>query len=277
MALLFSLEGSAELTLKFSGFAAGLVRDRFLSLGKGFPTTGPRVQAKTVVIHRGLHVSDCTEYLYACGLLVTVSMYQTLIWRWFMKFGRGRTVSPVLVGVQRGADRREAGRMREGHMDASSGKVGSLHDKCIAIQYLEAIRNLRNRDFIPVRTVHISYVPDEKIGGSDGATKFVQSKEFKELNVGFMMDEGQASLRDEFRVFYADKSPWSLIIKDKGTPCHGSRMYDNSAMENLMKSVEIISRFKESQFEIVKAGEATNSEVISVNSVFVNAGIPSPK
>ncbi|KAA0033271.1 hypothetical protein E6C27_scaffold845G00710 [Cucumis melo var. makuwa] len=32
--------------------------------GKGFPTTGPRVQAKTVVIHRGLHVSDCTEYLY---------------------------------------------------------------------------------------------------------------------------------------------------------------------------------------------------------------------
>ncbi|KAA0067163.1 hypothetical protein E6C27_scaffold38G002380 [Cucumis melo var. makuwa] len=89
---------------------------------------------------------------------------------WFMEFGRGRTVSPVLVayggtvnecrwdvadvdslvwtegtrlicasfgstrlicafygttrllcrvGVQRGADRREAGRMREGHIDAS--------------------------------------------------------------------------------------------------------------------------------------------------------------
>ena len=34
MALLFSLEGSTELTLKFSGSAAGLVRVRFLSLGK---------------------------------------------------------------------------------------------------------------------------------------------------------------------------------------------------------------------------------------------------
>ena len=34
MALLFSLEGSTELTLKFSGSVAGLVRDRFLSLGK---------------------------------------------------------------------------------------------------------------------------------------------------------------------------------------------------------------------------------------------------
>ncbi|TYK09600.1 aminoacylase-1-like [Cucumis melo var. makuwa] len=70
------------------------------------------------------------------------------------------------------------------------------------------------------------------------------------------------------------RSLWSLIIKAKGTPGHGSRMYDNSAMENLMKSVEIISRFRESQFEIVKVGEAANSEVISVNPVFINAGIP---
>ncbi|KAA0058504.1 TBC1 domain family member 2A [Cucumis melo var. makuwa] len=82
------------------------------------------------------------------------------------------------------------------------GKIfahGSQDDKSIAIQYLEAIRNLRNQDFIPVRTVHISYVPNEEIGGFDGAAKSVQSKEFKELNVGFMMDEGQASPGDEFR------------------------------------------------------------------------------
>ncbi|KAA0026239.1 hypothetical protein E6C27_scaffold19G002230 [Cucumis melo var. makuwa] len=177
MALLFSLEGSTELTLKFSASAADLVGDSFLSLGKGFPTTGPRDQAETVVIHRGLHVSDCTEYLY--GSVCS----KTLVWMWFMEFGRGRTqlmdlkvtVQYVVkhwsgcgswsldgeghwdvtdvdslvwtegtrlicasfgstrlicasfgstrllcrVGVQRGADRREAGRMREGHMDAS--------------------------------------------------------------------------------------------------------------------------------------------------------------
>ncbi|XP_022141532.1 aminoacylase-1 [Momordica charantia] len=162
---------------------------------------------------------------------------------------------------------------------SSDGKIfarGSQDDKCIAIQYLEAIRNLRSRNFVPVRSIHISYVPDEEIGGFDGAAKFVSSKEFKELNVGFMMDEGQASPGDEFRVFYADRSPWGLIIRANGTPGHGSTLYDNSAMENLMKSVEIVSRFRESQFDMVKAGEATNSEVISVNPVFVNAGIPSP-
>lgn len=144
------------------------------------------------------------------------------------------------------------------------------------MQYLEAIRNLRAQNFQPTRTIHISYVPDEEIGGFDGAAKFVASNEFADLNVGFMLDEGQASTSDEFRVFYADRSPWNLIIKAFGMPGHGSRLYDNSAMENLMKSVEIITKFRESLFDVVKAGKAANSEVISVNPVYLKAGIPSP-
>lgn len=159
------------------------------------------------------------------------------------------------------------------------GKIfarGAQDDKCIAIQYLEAIRNLKSKNFIPTRTIHISYVPDEEIGGFDGAAKFVNSKEFRDLNVGFALDEGQASVNDEFRVFFADRSPWNLIIRAKGKPGHGSRMYDDGAMENLMKSIEIISRFRESQFDVVKAGKAANSEVISVNPVYLKAGIPSP-
>jgi aminoacylase len=159
------------------------------------------------------------------------------------------------------------------------GKIfarGAQDDKCIAVQYLEAIRNLKAKNFAPIRTVHLSFVPDEEIGGLDGAAKFFPSKVFEELRVGFALDEGQASPGDEFRVFYADRSPWNLVIKAEGTPGHGSRMYDNTAMENLMKSVEVISRFRESQFDVVKAGDAANSEVISINPVYVKAGIPSP-
>ncbi|KAF3658173.1 hypothetical protein FXO38_13338 [Capsicum annuum] len=47
-------------------------------------------------------------------------------------------------------------------------------------------------DFVPLRNVHIVYVPDEEVGGFDGMKKVVELKEFEELNVGFMMD-GQAS------------------------------------------------------------------------------------
>ncbi|KAJ4832807.1 hypothetical protein Tsubulata_036602 [Turnera subulata] len=155
---------------------------------------------------------------------------------------------------------------------------GAQDDKCIGIQYLEAIRNLKENHphFSPLRSLHLSFVPDEEVGGFDGMAKFVESPEFKALNVGFLLDEGQASVGEEFRVFYADRAPWELVIKAAGDPGHASRMYDNSAMENLMKSVEVISRFRESQFDVVKAGKASNSEVISVNPVYVKAGIPSP-
>ncbi|GAA0167288.1 hypothetical protein LIER_22256 [Lithospermum erythrorhizon] len=164
---------------------------------------------------------------------------------------------------------------------APDGKIfarGAQDDKCIGIQYLEAIKNLatnQEHGFKPVRTVHVSFVPDEEVGGFDGMAKFVESNEFKELNVGFVLDEGQASPVEEYRVFYADRSPWHVVIKAVGEPGHGARMYDNSALENLMKSVEMISKFRESQFDMVKAGLAANSEVISVNPVYLKAGIAS--
>lgn len=163
-------------------------------------------------------------------------------------------------------------------VQSDDGKIfgrGAQDDKCIGMQYLEAIRNLRQVRGLkqPIRTVHLSYVPDEEIGGVDGAAKFVQSKEFEEMNVGFVMDEGQASPSDEFRVFYADRSPWHVTIKATGSPGHGSRMYDHSAWENLMISVEMITKFRDSQFDLVKRGWAANSQVISVNPVFLDAGV----
>ncbi|CAI9114613.1 OLC1v1015371C1 [Oldenlandia corymbosa var. corymbosa] len=163
---------------------------------------------------------------------------------------------------------------------AGDGKIfarGAQDDKCIGIQYLEAIKSLsQENQFRPLRNLHISFVPDEETGGFDGMAKFVESEEFKKLNVGFVLDEGQASPGDEYRVFYADRSPWHIVIKAVGIPGHGSRMYDNCAMENLMKSIEVINKFRDAEFDKVKAGLAMNSEVISANPVFLNAGTPSP-
>ncbi|KAJ8445117.1 hypothetical protein Cgig2_029489 [Carnegiea gigantea] len=128
------------------------------------------------------------------------------------------------------------------------GKIfarGVQDDKSIPVQYLEAIRNLREvHQFESIRTVHLSCVPDEEIGGFVGAAKFVESKDFEELN-------------------------------GNGATGSWSRMYDNSAMEHLMKTVELMMRSREAQFHVVKVGLAANSEVISVNSVYLKSGIPS--
>ncbi|KAA0043462.1 hypothetical protein E6C27_scaffold2934G00030 [Cucumis melo var. makuwa] len=193
MTLLFSLEGSKELTLKFSGPAAGLFGDSFPFLGvdsieghnrvsgKGFPTTGPRIEAENVVIHRGLHVSDywdftlmdlevTVQYVVIIGLDVDHGVWSGkdngLVWTEGLmcasfgstrlicasfgstrlmcasfgstrlicaSFGSTRLICAFYgttrllcrVRAQRGADRREAGRTREGHMDASGFLIAS--------------------------------------------------------------------------------------------------------------------------------------------------------
>lgn len=76
--------------------------------------------------------------------------------------------------------------------------------------------------------------------------------------------------------FYAERCPWWLVIKARGAPGHGAKLYDNSAMENLFKSIESVRRFRASQFDLVKAGLKGEGEVISVNMAFLKAGTPSP-
>ncbi|CAN0881036.1 acy1 [Linum grandiflorum] len=91
-----------------------------------------------------------------------------------------------------------------------------------------------------------------------------------------MEKTGLPSPDDSYRVFYAEKSPWWLVIKATGAPGHGAKLYDNSAVENLFKSIEAITRFRASQFELVKAGLKAEGEVISVSMPFLKAGTPSP-
>lgn len=62
--------------------------------------------------------------------------------------------------------------------------------KCVGMQYLEAIRRLKASGFQPLRSVYLSFVPDEEIGGHCGAEKFAESDEFKKLNVAIVLDEG---------------------------------------------------------------------------------------
>lgn len=153
---------------------------------------------------------------------------------------------------------------------------GSQDMKCVGLQYLEAIRKLKSSGFKPMRDVYLSYVPDEEIGGEDGAKQFADSDIFEKMNVGIVLDEGLASPNEHYRVFYAERSPWWLVIKATGSPGHGAKLYDNTAMENLVKSIESIRRFRSSQFDLVKAGLMAEGEVISVNMVYLKAGTESP-
>uniref|UniRef100_A0A8C9FJ78 N-acyl-aliphatic-L-amino acid amidohydrolase n=1 Tax=Pavo cristatus TaxID=9049 RepID=A0A8C9FJ78_PAVCR len=112
---------------------------------------------------------------------------------------------------------------------------GAQDMKCVSIQYLEAIRRLKAEGKSFARTIHLSFVPDEEVGGYKGMVMFLQRPEFKALNVGFALDEGLASPSDTYSVFYGEKSPWWIKVKCMGSPGHGSRFITNTAAEKLVR------------------------------------------
>lgn len=111
--------------------------------------------------------------------------------------------------------------------DGGSGRIygrGTQDMKCVCVQYLVAIRRLRAAGFVPTRTVHLSFVPDEEIGGADGISLLLASEEWKAIHpVGVALDEGLANPRDAFTVFYGERTPWWLLVKAVGPTGHGSR------------------------------------------------------
>lgn len=91
------------------------------------------------------------------------------------------------------------------------GKIfarGSQDTKEVGTQYLGAIRVLKAQGFKPKRTVYVSFVPDEEVGGYFGMREFSKGDYFKKMNIGFGLDEGSSSLDDGYYVYYAERTPW---------------------------------------------------------------------
>lgn len=94
------------------------------------------------------------------------------------------------------------------------GKIfgrGAQDMKCVGMQYLAAIRELKRNGVRMKRTIHIVYTPDEEVGGFEGMLEFVKTTDFQALNIGFALDEGLANPNDEFSVFNGERYIWSKI------------------------------------------------------------------
>nr|CAD2164329.1 unnamed protein product [Meloidogyne enterolobii] len=154
---------------------------------------------------------------------------------------------------------------------------GAQDMKCVGIQYLEALRALKasndNKPF--VRTIHILWGPDEEIGGHDGMEKFVETDCFKQLNVGFVLDEGLASENDVYRLFYAERCVWWFKIICPGSPGHGSRFIENSAGPKLTSILQSVNNFREQQRKKLEenSDKLNLGDVTSINLSKVEGGV----
>uniref|UniRef100_A0A8C1WX74 N-acyl-aliphatic-L-amino acid amidohydrolase n=1 Tax=Cyprinus carpio TaxID=7962 RepID=A0A8C1WX74_CYPCA len=135
---------------------------------------------------------------------------------------------------------------------------GSQDMKCVTIQYIEAIRRLKAAGKRFSRTIHLTFVPDEEVGGHKGMETFVKLPEFHKLNIGFALDEGLANPTNAYTVFYGERNPW-CEFHCPGSPGHGSRFVENTAAEKL------VSVFRNECF--------TLGDVTTVNMTMVKGGV----
>nr|XP_039268267.1 aminoacylase-1-like [Styela clava] len=153
---------------------------------------------------------------------------------------------------------------------------GAQDMKCVGIQHLEAIRVLkviRKESF--QRTIHISFVPDEEInGGQLGMKLFLDTAEFKALNIGFALDEGLANPDNKYSVFYGERSPWWVRVKCHGNPGHGSRFIPNTAAEKLHKVINAFLSFRSSEESRLNGDSCMFlGDVTSVNLTMLEGGV----
>nr|CDS31047.1 aminoacylase 1 [Hymenolepis microstoma] len=165
---------------------------------------------------------------------------------------------------------------------------GTQDMKSVGVQHLEAVRRLKLGGFIPKRTIYLTYLPDEEVGGGCGMQPFVEGREpvnpnlpneirFEDMNVGLCLDEGIASPRSNiFYAFYEERSPWWVKFVISGNAGHGSRFIENTAVEKLHRLMDKLLAFRDAEkrkLETMVGNDLALGSVISTNITVIHGGV----
>ncbi|GKY95824.1 hypothetical protein MPSEU_000543000 [Mayamaea pseudoterrestris] len=137
---------------------------------------------------------------------------------------------------------------------------GTQDMKCVVIQYLEALRKLKADDpnFQPTRTIVVSLVPDEEVGGA-GMAAFLESTFYKQLpGIALALDEGLASTTETYSVFYGERIPWFIDVTAHGRTGHGSRFIEETAVEQIVALANKALAFRTGQRDKLMLGQHEN-------------------
>ncbi|XP_031350585.1 aminoacylase-1-like [Photinus pyralis] len=141
---------------------------------------------------------------------------------------------------------------------------GAQDCKCTGIQYLEAIRRLKLDGVEPRRTVHVTFMPDEELGGVNGAEQYVKTQNFKNLNTGCALDEAIGGENKTLIVFYGEKKRWSFRIHCPGQSGHGSLLLENTPGEKVRTVLNNVYDFRAEQ-KVTEAQDKRTDRITSIN------------
>ncbi|CAD5227064.1 unnamed protein product [Bursaphelenchus xylophilus] len=151
---------------------------------------------------------------------------------------------------------------------------GAQDMKCVGVQYMEALRKLLKDGKKFKRTIHILWGPEEEVCGADGMALFSKTDKLKELNIGFVLDEGLATEDDRYKVYYAERCPWWLKITCPGSPGHGSKFIENTAGAKLQSVINSFLAFREEErLKLEKDPNLKLGDVTTVNLTKIEGGV----
>jgi aminoacylase len=214
---------------------------------------------------------------------------------------------PVVLAIKKGADPNLKALLLTSHYDVvpaelskwtvdpwlaeeKEGKIygrGTQDMKCVIAMQLCALRRaggLKKQNF--ARTLYMTMLPDEEIGGVDGMLQLVQSSLFTSLRpaVGLALDEGLANEGNAFTVFFGERSPMWILVTCSGPTGHGSRFIQDTAVEKLVRFANSALAFRSAQKAeflgkaqghegCAHASAKKLGEVTTLNITFLKAGV----
>ncbi len=147
---------------------------------------------------------------------------------------------------------------------------GTQDMKGIGMVHYFALKSLKNSGVTPNRSIHILAIPDEEIGGFTGTKEFVQTDLFKELNIGFVIDEGHASGKSHsLDLKVSERKPIQVKVTGKGTLSHGSHLHCLNINHELVSFLKLIQEMHTTQQQ---KNEIPPGQLLSLNITSLTSG-----
>lgn len=105
---------------------------------------------------------------------------------------------------------------------------------------------------------------------------FITTKEFRDLNLGFALDEGAPSPFDFYAVFYTERATWQIELTINGQPGHASTIFPNAASVKLTHLLQKFDEYRKTELHRLQSdSKLFYSDVTALNVTKVNGGIQS--
>lgn len=152
---------------------------------------------------------------------------------------------------------------------------GTQDTKSTGMLYLAAIRALKKSGVQQLkRTIHITFVPDEEMGGYYGMDSFAKTDEFAALNVGYALDEGSVSETNVITVINDERCTWRIEFTCHGITGHGSILFDDTTGEKITYLTSKFMERRKTEFDTMKRlNLQTYANVTSINLTILKGGV----